>query len=761
MIRAENISKNYVKKGRAIEALKPCSLSLPETGLVLITGETGSGKSTLLSLLSGLEKPTTGKVVCDQKDYASFVFQNARLMENLTLEENISLVGRLYPDAGVDGGALLLRLGLKERADSYPCELSGGEKQRAAILIAMLENKPVLFADEPTGSLDRAHTDDVARLLKELSRDRLVVVVTHDVENFEALADRRIELSRGAVCRDETAKNETAKTSSPAANGAPASCRPAFGLRETASVAWGSVRSAKFRLVILLVMLLLSFLCIITCTNNFFSTPVRQLYTALEAEDANSAEFYKQIELNGLDYRMRFSDEEMQYYRETYGADIFYDDPARIYFEKGEYSARPQEEQVRLYLKDVCDFPLLAGKGELGENEYAVSDAIAFLILDELYEQYEIDWEYADLIGGDYMRGKIAAVYSTGYDPLRPVPDENNGTLLEAYRLRHFTACTTEETYFNDQAGVGITQVYWIYGGSNVSDISANYFVYADSARPSNLPLLYGSDRPLEQREIYLSDDIAEKYAEDIEQLIGTEIIVPVAELSGTPARRELVTDVNDTPVTVVGIYESPFSYGTFVISDADFPDFFRKYAMQWIYYDSGISLSEYDLASVASLIEDDGLIGCSYLDGLVLITRSLLENYNPVLTIAAVMLLMIALFSFAAYLNDAVTKDRGELGVLRALDVSMGRLAGIYVLQCTVCFVLVFVLVCLLQFGLVALWNVLFVSLSESAVPILSYGPECVLLTAGVMAAFLLAAYLLILLKLHKKSSVDLVYGR
>lgn len=142
MIRAENISKNYVKKGRAIEALKPCSLSLPETGLVLITGETGSGKSTLLSLLSGLEKPTAGKVVCDQKDYASFVFQNASLMENMTLGENIALVKRLYPDAGVDGEALLHRFGLEERRDNYPNELSGGEKQRAAILIAILETSP-------------------------------------------------------------------------------------------------------------------------------------------------------------------------------------------------------------------------------------------------------------------------------------------------------------------------------------------------------------------------------------------------------------------------------------------------------------------------------------------------------------------------------------------------------------------------------------------------------------------------------------------
>lgn len=303
-------------------------------------------------------------------------------------------------------------------------------------------------------------------------------------------------------------------------------------------------------------------------------------------------------------------------------------------------------------------------------------------------------------------------------------------------------------------------QVYWRYG-NGLADYSFNYFAYADFARPSGLSLLYGSDGPLEQGEIYLSEEIADGYAEDMEQLIGTTITIPVVELSGLPVRTELVTDICDMRFTVAGIYESPFSYGTFVISDADFPDFFRQYAMQWIYYDSGISLSEYDLASVASLIEDDGLIGCSYLDGLVVISRNLLENYNPVLTIAAVMFLMTALFSFAAFLNDAVTKDRGELGVLRALGVTSGKLALVYVLQCAACLVLVFAAVCLLQFGMTALWNALFVSLAEGAVPILSYGYECVLVTAGVMAAFLLAAYLLILLKLHKKSSVDLVYGR
>ena len=442
------------------------------------------------------------------------------------------------------------------------------------------------------------------------------------------------------------------------------------------------------------------------------------------------------------------------------GRIFFYDDAASIYFSKGEYSVRPQEEQVRLYLKDHCDFPLLAGNGELEEGEYAVSDAIALLILDELYEQYEIDWEYADLIGGTYSLGKIAAVYSTGYDPSLPVPDETDVTLINAYRLHYFTACTTEESYFNDEAKAGSTQVYWRYG-NGLADYSFNYFAYADFARPSGLSLLYGSDGPLEQGEIYLSEEIADGYAEDMEQLIGTTITIPVVELSGLPVRTELVTDVCDTPFTVAGIYESPFSYDTFVISDADFPDFFRQYAMQWIYYDSGISLSEYDLASVASLIEDDGLIGCSYLDGLVVISRNLLENYNPVLTIAAVMFLMTALFSFAAFLNDAVTKDRGELGVLRALGVTSGKLALVYVLQCTACLVLVFAAVCLLQFGMTALWNALFVSLAEGAVPILSYGYECVLVTAGVMAGFLLAAYLLILLKLHKKSSVDLVYGR
>ena len=186
MIQAKNISKIYKKKGKAITAVKPCSLTLPDSGLVVIIGETGSGKSTLLSILGGMQKPDSGEISGAQ-NAAAFVFQNSMLLEEMTLQENIGFVDRLYPDANVNTDELLAKFGLSNRLDNYPNELSGGEKQRAALLIAMLENKPAIFADEPTGNLDEEHAEAIAKLLKELSLSRLVVVVTHDNDIFSVL----------------------------------------------------------------------------------------------------------------------------------------------------------------------------------------------------------------------------------------------------------------------------------------------------------------------------------------------------------------------------------------------------------------------------------------------------------------------------------------------------------------------------------------------------------------------------------------------
>ena len=204
MIKAENISKIYDKPEKRV-ALSGVSLVFPDTGLVVVAGESGCGKTTLVNILSGLDTPTSGSVEKDFDVPGAYVFQDSRMIGNMTLEENLRLAADITGEKP-DIPAYLSRYGLEEVKDHTPNRLSAGQNQRAAVLRAVLMNRAVIFADEPTGNLDRENAERVAALLKEESAKRLVITVTHDRELFGKYADRIIELDKGEVTRDETVR---------------------------------------------------------------------------------------------------------------------------------------------------------------------------------------------------------------------------------------------------------------------------------------------------------------------------------------------------------------------------------------------------------------------------------------------------------------------------------------------------------------------------------------------------------------------------
>jgi lipoprotein-releasing system ATP-binding protein len=202
--------------------LQDVSLSLSRGDAVAITGPSGSGKSTLLYILGALDRPTSGSVTLDGADPArmsereqaafrnrqiGFVFQDHSLLPQCSVLENVLAPTLVAPRADRDPKAaetrardLLSQVGLSDRLDHRPGELSGGEKQRAALARALIRDPMLLLCDEPTGNLDRASADVVAALLLELhaSRRNMLVVVTHS----SALADRfvrRYEMNRGTL----------------------------------------------------------------------------------------------------------------------------------------------------------------------------------------------------------------------------------------------------------------------------------------------------------------------------------------------------------------------------------------------------------------------------------------------------------------------------------------------------------------------------------------------------------------------------------
>ena len=202
-----------------MDILKGIDLQIPRGQFAAIMGPSGSGKSTLLGLLAGLDMPTSGRIVLDGEDITDlgedemalvrgrkigFVFQAYHLIPTLTAEENVllpmELAGR--EDAGGRERAreLLDRVGLKDRREHYPVQLSGGEQQRVALARAFALRPPILLADEPTGNLDTANGRMVLDLLLALNREEgtTMVLVTHEQE-LAASADRRIVLRDGCV----------------------------------------------------------------------------------------------------------------------------------------------------------------------------------------------------------------------------------------------------------------------------------------------------------------------------------------------------------------------------------------------------------------------------------------------------------------------------------------------------------------------------------------------------------------------------------
>ena len=221
MIRVQGLVKTIKNGSRTVEILKGIDFSVEAGEFVAIMGASGSGKSTLLGLLAGLDMPTSGDVFLNgiavsylaedklaqvRGKTIGFVFQSYQLIPTLTALENVLLPYEL--NAGSDGlpraRALLESVGLGDRTEHYPVQLSGGEQQRVALARAFILRPPIVLADEPTGNLDTTNGSHVLDLLLQLNRDEktTLVLVTHD-QSIAAYAGRKIVLRDGVVVADE------------------------------------------------------------------------------------------------------------------------------------------------------------------------------------------------------------------------------------------------------------------------------------------------------------------------------------------------------------------------------------------------------------------------------------------------------------------------------------------------------------------------------------------------------------------------------
>ena len=266
MLTVSNIKKTFYSKEERQDVLKNVSFSLPDKGMYFIVGKSGSGKSTLLNLIGGLDTPDSGSIEFNglqleklsPKELSSyrarsigFVFQESNLFDDLSVEDNLTIsVDRKISKAEIE--SILKRFDLFGLEKQKVNTLSGGEKQRVAIMRAVLKNPEMILCDEPTGSLDEENSKNIFTILKKLSKEKLVIVVSHDRKSAEDFGDGIIEIKDGVI----NLNNELKDTSDNKENNKK---QLKISFRKQLKIAFSLMKKRPLRLVLMFLICIISF----------------------------------------------------------------------------------------------------------------------------------------------------------------------------------------------------------------------------------------------------------------------------------------------------------------------------------------------------------------------------------------------------------------------------------------------------------------------------------------------------------------------
>lgn len=329
MIVLKEIEKIYLTKNSPqVVALKNINLTFESKGMVFITGKSGCGKSTLLNILGALDSCTSGSMIIENKNineftekeldnyrnsYVGFVFQEFHVLNAYNVYDNIRLAKELQQEkiSEKELDAYLEKVSLTNLGKRKMNELSGGQKQRIAILRALIKNPRIILADEPTGNLDKINSEQIFGILKEISQEKLVIIVTHDLEAAQKYADRIIELKDGEIINDTKPTLNPEKTT--------------LTLKEShlpflfaLKLAWNNLKRYPKKCILTIILFFISLLCCILLINSSLFNSTSLAIKLMNLNENYNIEVHKINYVQNTKWKEEWQTAEDQYLKNIY-----------------------------------------------------------------------------------------------------------------------------------------------------------------------------------------------------------------------------------------------------------------------------------------------------------------------------------------------------------------------------------------------------------------------------------------------------------
>ena len=455
-MKINNLTKIYKTEYELVKALNDMTLEFPQKGLIFIVGVSGSGKSTLMNMLSGVDTPTSGEVIVGEKklfsedkkqlfgyrnSYVGLIFQDYNLIEDINVYDNIKLPLEFL---GIEDFSVIdeviKKVDIEDIKYSQVTEISSGQMQRVAIARALVKDSAMILADEPTGNLDSKNTKIVMDLLQEISKDRLVIVITHDDDAAHEYGDRIIAIEDGTVLEDTT-NNESINEYDPNLEKSTDFIYPKITMNQQIRFTKGFIKNSLMRsLAIFIMLILIPVIGNILCGYAFFD--IAESYYKYQDKYGSN---YVQTANAKSGYQVYYNNDEFMARLDMYGEENLYElFSTYIPIAEVGQEASPFYQPVikNIVVDNTNKLSLLEGEfPELGSSNTKATVAITDYIIQSYIYYHSEDIGIGSQISIGGVKYDIVGIIDTNYedflgadlnDPLIRLAFEENLTIYNA-----------------------------------------------------------------------------------------------------------------------------------------------------------------------------------------------------------------------------------------------------------------------------------------------------------------------------------------